>query len=152
MHEATRKLLGVLLREMDGFDAAQNSIVIGATNRRDDLDPALLSRFDTSIAWPLPDEACRAVIMQSYAQQLSEADVVRLAAATPGASGRDLRDIASRTERYWGAKIARQEIKAGSLPQLEHYLIAAEAQLQKKRSATSKHFAPPGTFRKLMHG
>lgn len=152
MHEATRKLLGVLLREMDGFDAAQNSIVIGATNRRDDLDPALLSRFDTCIAWPLPDEACRAVIMQSYAQQLSEADVACLAAATPGASGRDLRDIASRTERFWGAKIARQEIKAGSLPQLEHYLVAAEAQLQKKRSATNKHFAPPGTFRKLMHG
>jgi hypothetical protein len=37
MHEATRKLLGVLLREMDGFDAGKKSIVIGATNRRTDL-------------------------------------------------------------------------------------------------------------------
>jgi ATP-dependent 26S proteasome regulatory subunit len=37
MHEATRKLLGVLLREMDGFDAGKKSIVIGATNRRADL-------------------------------------------------------------------------------------------------------------------
>jgi SpoVK/Ycf46/Vps4 family AAA+-type ATPase len=39
MHEATRKLLGVLLREMDGFDAGKKSIVIGATNRRADLVP-----------------------------------------------------------------------------------------------------------------
>ena len=37
MHEATRKLLGVLLREMDGFDAGKKSTVIGATNRRVDL-------------------------------------------------------------------------------------------------------------------
>ncbi len=58
MHEATRKLLGVLLREMDGFEA-KRSIVIGATNRRADLDAALLSRFDTSVSFPLPDEQCR---------------------------------------------------------------------------------------------
>lgn len=43
--------------------------------------------------------------MQSYAQQLSQAEVARLAASTPGASGRDLRDIAARTERAWAAKV-----------------------------------------------
>lgn len=44
--------------------------------------------------------------MRAYAQQLSEGEVRRLAAATPGASGRDLRDIAARTERAWAAKVA----------------------------------------------
>jgi hypothetical protein len=59
MHEASRRLLGVLLREVDGFnhrdgsssgddggggDGRQRSVVIGATNRRQDLDAALLSR------------------------------------------------------------------------------------------------------------
>lgn len=59
MHEATRKLLGVLLREMDGFDESKRSVVIGATNRKGDLDAALISRFDTIVAFPLPDLGCR---------------------------------------------------------------------------------------------
>ena len=45
MHEATRRLLGVLLRQLDGFDADKRSVVVGATNRMEDLDPALLSRW-----------------------------------------------------------------------------------------------------------
>lgn len=62
MHEASRRLLGVLLREVDGFnhrepagaassdgsggDSSRRSVVIGATNRRQDLDAALLSRCE----------------------------------------------------------------------------------------------------------
>lgn len=49
MHEATRRLLGVLLRHLDGFETNKRSVVIAATNRKEDLDPALLSRC----AWPL---------------------------------------------------------------------------------------------------
>ena len=48
-----------LTSPQDGFDAGKRNIVIGATNRRTDLDPALLSRFDTSVLFPLPDEAAR---------------------------------------------------------------------------------------------
>ena len=59
MHEATRRLLGVLLRQLDGYGPQSRSIVIGATNRAQDLDPALLSRFDASVAFGYPDEACR---------------------------------------------------------------------------------------------
>lgn len=44
MHEATRRLLGVLLRHLDGFETDKRSVVIAATNRKEDLDPALLSR------------------------------------------------------------------------------------------------------------
>ena len=46
MHEATRRLLGVLLRHLDGFETNKRSVVIAATNRKEDLDPALLSRYD----------------------------------------------------------------------------------------------------------
>lgn len=59
MHEATRRLLGVLLRQMDGFGPQSRSIIIGATNRRQDLDPALLSRFDASVTFGYPSEECR---------------------------------------------------------------------------------------------
>jgi ATP-dependent 26S proteasome regulatory subunit len=41
MHEATRRMLSVFLRHLDGFDSSDDTIVICATNRRKDLDPAL---------------------------------------------------------------------------------------------------------------
>ena len=57
MHEATRRLLGVLLRQLDGFKEQSKTVVIGATNRKQDLDPALLRplrllhRFWPSLRW-----------------------------------------------------------------------------------------------------
>ena len=66
MNEATRRLLGVLLRFIDGFQAT-DSIVIAATNRKHDLDAALLSRCDTIISFNLPDASCRAGILKHYA-------------------------------------------------------------------------------------
>ncbi len=59
MHEATRRLLGVLLRQLDGFGPQSRSIVVGATNRRQDLDPALLSRFDAAVTFGLPSSENR---------------------------------------------------------------------------------------------
>ena len=59
MHEATRRLLGVLLRQLDGYGPRGRSIVVGATNRRQDLDPALLSRFDAHVSFGLPSADSR---------------------------------------------------------------------------------------------
>jgi hypothetical protein len=47
--------------------------------------------------------------MRTYAQQLSDEELQQLAAATAGLSGRDLRDIASRTERSWASKVCCQQ-------------------------------------------
>lgn len=70
MNEATRRLLGVLLRFIDGFKAT-DSIVIAATNRKQDLDAALLSRCQAIVTFGLPDAACRAGILKHYAAQLT---------------------------------------------------------------------------------
>ena len=51
MHEASRRILSVLLREIEGFDDSKRTVVIGATNRKGDLDSALLSRFDMSVTF-----------------------------------------------------------------------------------------------------
>lgn len=60
LHEASRRVLSVLLREMEGFDSeTKRTVVIGATNRKADLDPALLSRFDLIVTFGIPDQACR---------------------------------------------------------------------------------------------
>jgi ATP-dependent Zn protease len=68
MHEATRRLLGVLLRQLDGFGPRGRSIVIGATNRRQDLDPALLSRFDAHVSFGLPSPDSRRARSYSHAE------------------------------------------------------------------------------------
>jgi ATP-dependent 26S proteasome regulatory subunit len=71
MHESTRRLLGVLLRFIDGFTAT-DSIIVAATNRKQDLDAAMLSRCDAIVKFDLPNPECRAAILKLYAAQLSE--------------------------------------------------------------------------------
>jgi len=130
LHEASRRLLSVLLREMDGFDAAgKRAVVIGATNRKEDLDPALLSRFDMSVMFGLPDARVRALILGQYARQLAAPDLAALAARTPGCSGRDLKDVCEHTERRWASKIIRGEVAEGTLPPLPEYLASAAERL-----------------------
>lgn len=52
-----------------------------------------LCRFDLSIHFGLPDEPCRAAILQQYAHQLTQEQRQQIAAVTQGFSGRDLRDV-----------------------------------------------------------
>ena len=90
--------LNQLLIELDGFEPRAGVIVIGATNRIDILDPALLraGRFDRQIEISLPDRAGRRAILDLYARDKRLADEVDLdgvAAVTPGFSGADLASI-----------------------------------------------------------
>ncbi|PRW59773.1 cell division cycle 48-like protein [Chlorella sorokiniana] len=131
MHEATRRVLGVLLRHLDGFDSTnKRTVVIGATNRKQDLDPALISRFSTSVNFGLPNESCRAEILKQYARHLGDAEVLAVAHATPGMAGRDLKDICEQAERRWASKIIRGQAQKGQLPPLREYLEAASQRLR----------------------
>ncbi|DBB09758.1 TPA: hypothetical protein ACH3X3_001393 [Trebouxia sp. C0006] len=96
MHEATLRLLGMLLHHLDGFETNKRSVVIAATNRKEDLDSALLSRFNTSVQFGLPDESCRAQILHQYAMHLSDQEVASVAAASAGMAGRNLKDLRDR--------------------------------------------------------
>ena len=62
LHEATRRILSTLLRKIDSFESEGEVLVICATNRKKDLDPALISRTDLSIRFELPDAGTRAQI------------------------------------------------------------------------------------------
>ena len=68
------------------------------------MDPALLSRFDASITFGLPSEACRRQILRQYARHLPESAIAQLAADAKQMSGRDLRDVAEQAERRWASK------------------------------------------------
>ncbi|NJE11449.1 proteasome-activating nucleotidase [Thermococcus sp. MAR1] len=108
--EVNRTLMQ-LLAEMDGFDPRGNVKVIAATNRPDILDPALLrpGRFDRLIEVPLPDFKGRLEILKVHTRKmnLKDVDLRVIAEMTDGASGADLKAIA--TEAGMFAIRARRE-------------------------------------------
>jgi cell division protease FtsH len=94
-HDEREQTLNQILTEMDGFEPGTNVIVLGATNRPEILDPALLrpGRFDRRIAVQLPDRNGRAEILRIHTRSVPlgpEVDVEVIAASTPGMSGADL--------------------------------------------------------------
>ena len=101
LFEATRNLLSVLLRKLDGFAEKTGTITIGATNRKEDLDSALLSRFDRKIHFPLPNRDERTKILEGYAKQLDKKEREQIADLLKGASGRNLKDYCDYVERRW---------------------------------------------------
>jgi cell division protease FtsH len=90
--------LNQILVEMDGFDASAGVVVIGATNRPDILDPALLrpGRFDRHVTVDQPDAEGRQAILELHAKAkplASHVDFQYLAKRTPGFSGADLANV-----------------------------------------------------------
>lgn len=126
IHEVTRRVLSVLLRKIDGFVPSEGTILIGATNRKKDLDPALLSRFNTSIEFPLPNMDERQAIFKNYAQHLSEADLAALAEKGDGLSGRDIKNLCERVERSWASELITRELEVVEAPPLDNYLAWVE--------------------------
>ncbi|MDR3102410.1 MAG: proteasome-activating nucleotidase [Methanocalculaceae archaeon] len=93
-HEINRTLMQ-LLAELDGFDTRGDVKVIGATNRLDILDKALLrpGRFDRIIEFPLPDEKGRQIILEVHTKKMNLRKTVLLAeiaAETEGMNGSEL--------------------------------------------------------------
>ena len=97
-NDEREQTLNQLLTEMDGFKENKNVIVVGATNRVDILDAALLrpGRFDRQITVGLPDRLGRIAILEVHAKNKILADDVsleKLADRTPGFSGADLANL-----------------------------------------------------------
>ena len=116
MFEATRRILSVLLRKLDGIDPAEKTITIGATNRMVDLDPALLSRFDQIIKFPYPNEEERSAIFSNYARHLSVEECTHLSQKSPNLTGRNIKDICEQAERRWVRKILAKSMEAAPPP------------------------------------
>ncbi len=94
-HDEREQTLNQILTEMDGFDAGTNVIVLGATNRPEVLDQALLrpGRFDRRIAVNPPDRKGRVEILKIHTRSVPlapDVDLDRIAASTPGATGADI--------------------------------------------------------------
>ena len=93
-----QRTLMQLLAELDGFESRGDIGIIGATNRPDILDPALLrpGRFDRFIEVPLPNEDGRKEILKIHTKRMAldeEADIDLLSDLTDGLSGADLKAV-----------------------------------------------------------
>jgi hypothetical protein len=120
LFEATRRILSVLLRKLDGMESAMNTLTIGATNRRMDLDPALISRFDQTIFFPLPEKEERAAIFSGYARHLTEENCQVLGERSGGLSGRTIKDICEMAERRWTRRLIIKKMEV-EVPPFEYY-------------------------------
>ncbi len=125
MFEATRRILSVLLRRLDGIGAVTSTLTIGATNRKCDLDSALISRFDQSIVFPLPGAKERSAIFSNYAKHLTEEECLAIATIAENLSGRNIRDVCEYTERRWARKLIVQNAEA-SAPPADYYKYSVE--------------------------
>lgn len=107
-HDEREQTLNQILSEMDGFEQTDFVIVLAATNRPDVLDPALLrpGRFDRHITVDRPTQKGRVEIFKVHVRQVPLADDVdleRLAAATIGLTGADIRNIVNEAA-LWAAR------------------------------------------------
>ncbi|CAG5100779.1 Similar to TER94: Transitional endoplasmic reticulum ATPase TER94 (Drosophila melanogaster) [Cotesia congregata] len=95
------RVINQILTEMDGMGAKKNVFIIGATNRPDIIDPAILrpGRLDQLIYIPLPDEKSREAIFRANLRKspvAKDVDLTYIAKVTHGFSGADLTEICQR--------------------------------------------------------
>jgi cell division protease FtsH len=97
-HEEREQTLNQLLAEMDGFDPRKAIIIMGATNRPEVLDPALLrpGRFDRQVLVDKPDIKGREEVLRIHVRNVKlspEVDLKKVAARTAGFAGADLANL-----------------------------------------------------------
>ena len=118
-NDEREQTLNQLLTEMDGFKENKGVIVVGATNRVDILDAALLrpGRFDRQVTVNLPDRLGRVGILKVHARNKpigEDVSLVQLANRTPGFSGADLANLLNEAAilatRYKKSTISKNEV------------------------------------------
>jgi cell division protease FtsH len=131
--------LNQLLVELDGFGGGDDVVVMGASNRLQDLDPALLrpGRFDRQVNVAPPDLAGREEILRVHTRSKplgADVDLTLLARRTAGLTGADLANIANEAAIFAGRK-AQQYIRQGDFEAAMERVLTG---LQKRRIVTEK--------------
>jgi transitional endoplasmic reticulum ATPase len=124
--QVTARILNQLLSEMDGLEELRAVVVIGATNRPDIIDPALLrpGRFDELILVPVPDAGARKEIFKVHAKNMAladDVDIEKLVSLTDQYTGADIAAVCKKAGRY----ALREDLNAKNVKQ-KHFLQAIE--------------------------
>ena len=138
-HEEREQTLNQLLAEMDGFDSRKGVIIMGATNRPEVLDPALLrpGRFDRQVLVDKPDVKGREEILGIHIKGVkvaSEVDLKVVAARTAGFAGADLANL----DNEAALLAARNDKPSVDMKDFESAIDRLVAGLEKKRVMSVK--------------
>jgi cell division protease FtsH len=133
-NDEREQTLNQILTEMDGFDSASSVIVIGATNRPDVLDQALLrpGRFDRRVAVQPPDRGGREAILRVHTRGVplsDDVDLGRIAATTPGMVGADLANLVNEAALLAARRNHEVVEESDFTDALERIVLGAERQV-----------------------
>lgn len=129
-NDEREQTLNQLLAEMDGFDASKGVVILGATNRPEVLDKALLrpGRFDRRIIVEKPDLAGREAILNVHAKSVrldTNVDIKQIALATAGSAGADLANIVNEAALR-AVRMGRDRVNQEDLMEAVEVIIAGK--------------------------
>jgi len=159
-NDEREQTLNQILTEMDGFDSSTGVIVIGATNRPEVLDQALLrpGRFDRRIAVQPPDRAGREAILRVHTRGVPlgpDVDLGRLAAGTPGMVGADLANLVNEAALLAARRNHELVTESDFTDALERIILGAERKVMispEDRRRTAYHEAGHAVVGMLTEG
>ncbi|HEX4753109.1 MAG TPA: AAA family ATPase, partial [Solirubrobacterales bacterium] len=146
-NDEREQTLNQILTEMDGFEPGTDVIVLGATNRPEILDPALLrpGRFDRRIAVNPPDRNGRVAILEIHTRHVTLADDVdleRIAASIPGSTGADIALLVNEAALFAARREHPKVEQRDFTDAIEKILLGAERQVvmtEADRKRTAYH-------------
>ncbi len=163
--QVTERVVNTILSEMDGLEELQSVVVIGATNRPNLVDPALLrpGRFDEIVYVPVPDEKGRRQILGIHTETMPlalDVDLDDLAHRTPRFTGADLEDLVRRAgltalRRDLSVKMidaahfeeALKDTRASVTPEMEEEYQAMASTLKQDALRVPIGFIGPGMLK-----
>jgi len=148
-HDEREQTLNQILTEMDGFDPRSGVIVLGATNRPEILDPALLrpGRFDRRVFVSPPDRAGREAILRVHTRGVplgADVNLGDIAAATPGMVGADLENLVNEAALLAARRSHEKAGREDFSDSLERIVLGAERKVmisEEDRRRTAYHEA-----------
>jgi cell division protease FtsH len=151
-HDEKEQTLNQLLAEMDGFDPSAGVIILGATNRPEILDPALLraGRFDRQVLVDRPDLKGRVDVLKVHARKVSVAadvDLTQIAAMTSGFAGADLANLINESALL----ATRRGADAVAMADLTAALERIVGGLEKKTRVLSPHERETVAYHEMGH-
>jgi len=141
-NDEREQTLNQLLSEMDGFDSSKGVVILGATNRPEILDKALLrpGRFDRRINVELPDLNGRLDVLKVHAKKVKmnpSVDLRKIALATPGAAGADLANMINEAALH-AVRMNRKEVAQDDLMEAVEIVIAGKEKKDRIMSENEK--------------
>jgi transitional endoplasmic reticulum ATPase len=125
-----QRVVGQFLRELDGLRGGDGVLLVGATNRLDIIDEAIVERRLTPIEVGLPDLAARERLLRLLCRDVAlakDVDVRRLAAATDGMSGADLKRVRDAAGRKALTRSARSKARGAATVKMADFEAALGA-------------------------